>query len=93
MKKNLRKMQNRRKDVRSMYHMEEEASCFGSGKVDDLHRVQGILNQHGYHSILQRHGILGAKLTLQQGNDLKHTSKLHSFMSSFVIGFISLLLK
>ncbi len=27
--------------------------CFGAGKVGDLYHVQGILSQHGYHSILQ----------------------------------------
>ncbi|MDF4419859.1 transposase, partial [Vibrio parahaemolyticus] len=41
-----------------------------------------ILNQHGYHSILQRHAIpsglrlVGQRFTLQQDNDPKHTSKL-----------------
>ena len=50
--------------------------------VGDLHRVQGTLNQHGYHSILQRHAIpsgqrsIGANYVMQLDNDPKHTSKL-----------------
>lgn len=56
--------------------------CFAADKVGDLHKVQGILNQHGYHSILQRHALpsgrrlVGANFVLQQDNDPKHTSKL-----------------
>ena len=50
--------------------------------MGDLHRVQGILNQHGYHSILQRHAIpsgkhlIGANFLMQHDNDPKHTSPL-----------------
>ena len=31
--------------------------CFASDTVCDLFRIQGTLNQHGYHSILQRYAI------------------------------------
>src|SRR4029434_2353074 len=45
-------------------------------------RPLGILNQHGYQSILQRHAIpsglrlVGPSFVFQQGNDPKHTSRL-----------------
>ena len=56
--------------------------CFAGDRVDDLYQVHGKLNQHGYHSILQRHAIpselrlVGQSFILQQDNDPKHTSKL-----------------
>ncbi|KAF7664628.1 hypothetical protein LDENG_00171500 [Lucifuga dentata] len=31
--------------------------CFAGDTVGDLFKIQGTLNQHGYHSILQRHAI------------------------------------
>ena len=31
--------------------------CFAGDTVCDLFRIQGTLNQHGYHSILQRYAI------------------------------------
>ena len=31
--------------------------CFAGETVSDLFRIQGTLNQHGYHSILQRYAI------------------------------------
>ena len=31
--------------------------CFAGDTVSDLFRIQGTLNQHGYHSILQRNAI------------------------------------
>lgn len=55
---------------------------FAAGKVGDLYKVEGILNQHGYHSILQRHAmpsgtrLVGPNFVLQQDNDPKHSSKL-----------------
>ena len=48
----------------------------------DLFKIQGILNQHGYQSILQRHAIpsgsclVGPAFVFQQDNDPKHTSRL-----------------
>ena len=38
--------------------MEEEVwGCFAGDTVSDLFRIQGTLNKHGYHSILQRYAI------------------------------------
>ena len=31
--------------------------CFAGDSVGDLFRIQGTLNQHGYHNILQRYPI------------------------------------
>ena len=31
--------------------------CFAGDIVSDLFRIQGILNQHGYHSILQHYAL------------------------------------
>ena len=45
-------------------------------------RIQGTLDQHGYHSILQRYAIpsglrlVGLSFVFQQYNDSKHTSRL-----------------
>ena len=61
--------------------------CFAGDTVCDLFRIQGTLNQHGCHSILQRYAIpSGLRLSLpaqhklsfvfQQDNDPKHTSGL-----------------
>ncbi|RXN33974.1 C-type lectin domain family 10 member A [Labeo rohita] len=35
--------------------------CFAGDTVGDLFKIEGILNQHGYHSILQRHAIPSVK--------------------------------
>lgn len=32
-------------------------ACFTGDTVEDLFKIGDILNQHGYHSILQRHAI------------------------------------
>jgi hypothetical protein len=55
---------------------------WGSFAVSGLFRIQGTLNQHGYHSILQRYAIpsglslVGLSFVFQQDNDPKHTSRL-----------------
>ncbi|KAL6484791.1 hypothetical protein MHYP_G00068360 [Metynnis hypsauchen] len=56
--------------------------CFAGDTVGDLFKIEGTLNQHGYHSILQRHAIpsglrlVGRSFIFQQDNDPKHTSRL-----------------
>ncbi|XP_073528959.1 uncharacterized protein [Phyllobates terribilis] len=56
--------------------------CFAGDTVGDLFKIEGILNQHSYHSILQRHAIpfglhlVGPSFIFQQDNDPKHTSRL-----------------
>ena len=56
--------------------------CFAGDTVCDLFRIQGTLNQHGNHSILQQHAVpSGLRLVelsfvFQQDNDPKHTSRL-----------------
>ena len=37
--------------------MISERMIFASDTVSDLFRIEGTLNQHGYHSILQRYAI------------------------------------
>ena len=50
--------------------------------VCDSFRIQCTLNQHGYHSILQRYAIpsglrsVGLSFVFQQDNDPKHTTRL-----------------
>ena len=56
--------------------------CFAGDTVSDLFRIQGTLNQHGYHSILQWNAIpsglrsVGLSFVFQQDNDPKHTFRL-----------------
>jgi hypothetical protein len=59
--------------------MEEEVWGYFAGEtVRDLFRIQGTLNQHGYHSILQRYTIpsglrlVGQSFVFKQGNDPTH---------------------
>ena len=52
--------------------------CFVVDSVCDLFRIQGTLNQHGYHSILQRYaipsglGLVAPSFVFQQDNDQTH---------------------
>ena len=56
--------------------------CFAGDTVGELFRIQGTLNQHGYHSILQQYAIpsglrfVGLSFVFQQDNYPKHTSRL-----------------
>ena len=55
---------------------------FAGDTVGDLFKIEDTLNQHGYHSILQRRAIpsglrlVGPSFIFQQDNDPKHTSRL-----------------
>ena len=57
--------------------------CFAGDTVGDLIKIEGTLNQHGYHSILQQDVIpsglhlVGPSFIFQQDNDPKHTSRLY----------------
>ena len=58
--------------------MEEEVwVCFAGDTVCDSFRIQGTLNQIGYHSILQQYAIpsalclVGLSFVFQQDNDPK----------------------
>jgi hypothetical protein len=52
--------------------------CFAGDTVSDLFRIQGTLNQHGYHGILQQYSItsglrlVGLSFVFQQDNDPTH---------------------
>ena len=52
--------------------------CIACDTVCDLFRIQGTLNQHGYHTILQRYAIpsvlilVGLSFVFQQDNDPTH---------------------
>ena len=49
--------------------------CFAGDTASDLFIIQGTLNQHGYHSILQRYAIpsgLLSSFVFQQDNDPIH---------------------
>ena len=53
-------------------------ACFACDTVSHLFRIQGTLNQHGYHSILQRYALpsglhlVGESFVFQQDNDPTH---------------------
>uniref|UniRef100_A0AAZ3QAI5 Uncharacterized protein n=1 Tax=Oncorhynchus tshawytscha TaxID=74940 RepID=A0AAZ3QAI5_ONCTS len=55
--------------------------CFAGGTVSYLFRIQGTLNQHGYHSILQRYvipsglGLVGLSFVFNR-TMTQHTSRL-----------------
>ena len=62
-----------------MWSIEEKVwGCFAGDTVSDLFRVEGTLNQHGYHSILQRYaipsglGLVGLSFGFQQDNGQTH---------------------
>ena len=54
-----------------------------SDTVCDLFRIQSTLNQHGYHSILQRYaipsglGLVELSFVFQQDNDPKHLQSMY----------------
>lgn len=56
--------------------------CFSGDTVGDLFQIDGTLNQHGYHTILQWHAIpsclclVEPSFIFQQDNDPKHTSRV-----------------
>ena len=60
--------------------------CFAGDTVSDLFRIQGTLNQHGYHSILQLYAILsrlhlvGLSFVFQQ--DTGHIGEKHLFSTA-----------
>ena len=55
--------------------------CFSFDGVGNIHRIQGKLDQNGYHSILVRQALpsgkslIGHGFIMEQDNDPKHTSK------------------
>jgi hypothetical protein len=55
-----------------------EWGCFSGDTVSHLFRIQGTLNQHGYHSILQQYTIpsglhlVGLSFVFTQDNDPTH---------------------
>ena len=56
--------------------------CFAGDPVGDLFKIEGTLNHHGYHGILQQHAIpsglclVGPSFIFQQNNDPKQISRL-----------------
>ena len=61
--------------------------CFAGDTVCDLFRIQGTLNEHVYHSILQQYTIpsglrlVGLSFVFQQDNDPKHTSRVLCYLT------------
>ena len=57
--------------------------CFAGDAVSDLFRIQGTLNQHGYHSILQLYAIpsglriVGLSFVFQEDNDPTHLQAVY----------------
>ena len=57
--------------------------CFAGDTVCDLFRIQGTLNQHAYHSILQRYAIppglrlVGLSFFFQQDNEPTHLQAVY----------------
>ena len=68
--------------VPTVKHEGGGVGCFAGDTARDLFKIQGTLNQHGYHSILQRYAIppglrlVGLSFVFQKDNDPKHTSRL-----------------
>ena len=56
--------------------------CFGGNKTGDIVKIEGIVKNEQHHNDLQCHAkasgmrLIGKGSTLQQDNDLKHTSLL-----------------
>jgi hypothetical protein len=64
--------------------------CFAGDTVSDLFRIQGILNQHGYHGIRQYAipcglRLVGLSFVFQHDNDPTHSS-LRYAMTDMTIG-------
>ena len=57
----------------------DDVGCFAGDTVIDLFRIQGTLNQHGYHSILHAipsgFSLVGLSFVFQDDNNPNHTSR------------------
>jgi hypothetical protein len=62
--------------------------CFAGDTASDLFRIQGTLNQHGYHSILQLYTIpsglrlVGLSFVFQQDNEGKAVYKCSAYVGT-----------
>ena len=54
------------------------SGCFAGDTVNDLFRIQGTLNQHGYHSILQRYSIPSGLCLVGQSSVFNRTMTQHT---------------